>query len=154
MLLKRRFKRYEKFRLQQRERVSFCRVVVRQHLQIEHAARAVVESGDCGIKITAPANQARHERAVVGIPVLRRDLGVAAYDPTFQPWNLSAMPLSTTTTTGKSPVTSSRVGSFGSGWASNIRGRIVRMRGMGAMERTPMTRERASTSSTFRHSIS
>ena len=41
------------------------------------------------------------------------------------------MPLSTTTTTGKSPVTSARVGSAGSGFAANIRGRMVRMSGIG-----------------------
>ena len=64
------------------------------------------------------------------------------------------MPLSTTTTTGKSPVTSAAVGSAGNGFAANMRGRMVRMSGIGAIERTPTTRESASTSSTVRHSAS
>lgn len=89
MLLECRFERHKKFCFQERQCVSLCRVVVGYDLKIENAARAVIQSGDCRVEVAAPADEARNEGSVIRVPVCRRDLGIAAHDPTLKVWNLA-----------------------------------------------------------------
>src|SRR6185437_81208 len=81
---KRRIQRYEELLLQQCQSVSFGRIWVWDHLKVKDSARAVVDPGKGWIQFATPADEARHEGSVIGVPVFGRNLRVAANNPAFK----------------------------------------------------------------------
>jgi len=65
MLLQCLVKRLKELGFKQGQRVSFCRIVVRNDLQVINSAWAVIQARNRRIELTTPADQSCDEGAVV-----------------------------------------------------------------------------------------